>query len=164
MTSEKTYDTAQRLDAHITAAHAVYPATGGLGLSAPQQTVPGLSAPLDIGQWRVHAQLLLSVPVTAGQGQLFFRTFASGGLTASGRVSIVETHAVNGVGASDFGLLGDTINGIAPGTSGANEVVKFDGYFVVSVAGTLNIQAAQASTAAVTIVQFGTYLEVFGVT
>ena len=50
---------------------------------------------------------------------------------------------------------------VHPGTGGANHVVRFDGYFVVTVAGTLNVQIKQAATAAITIPQYGTYLEIY---
>jgi hypothetical protein len=131
-------------------------------LTTSMTTVPGLSAPLGVGAYRVHAQLLLAVPVTAGQGQLAFQLTASGGLTAgSGRYACVATNFQNGVGSSDYATLGSQVTGNTPGTAGANQIVRIDGYFVVTVAGTINVQAKQGATAAVTIPQYGTYLEIY---
>ncbi len=137
------------------------PASGPLTVSASMQTVPGLSASLAVGTYHVHGQLLLSVPTTGSQGLITYRLNGAGGLIASnGGASWVETHESNGVGTSVFWPLGTTINGVAPGTAGADQVVKFDGIFVVTVAGTINVQIAQAATSAISVAQFGTYLEV----
>lgn len=140
-------------------------ATGALTVSTALQTVPGLSGPLGVGTYAVRGQMYCTVPVTAGQGQISYQLTASGGLTASaGRATWTETHAANGVGTSDAQTLGTLQPGVTPGTGGANHVVKFDGIFVISVAGTINVQIKQAASALITVLQYPSYLEIYPVT
>lgn len=95
-----------------------------------------------------------------------FQVTASGGLTASsGRTSFVELGQTGSVATAQFATLGTLVaSGLAPGSGGLDRVVYIDGLFDISVAGTISIQIKQAATVAITVVQFGTYLEVFPVT
>lgn len=139
-------------------------ATGSTNLGASMTTMGGLTASLGTGTYRVIARLLLSVPATAGQGALSYRVQPGGGLIAStGRTHISELYGANGVGNADHVVLGNTVVGSTPGTGGANREVLFDGWFTVTTAGTISIQAAQASTAAVSLAFGGSYLEIMPV-
>ena len=136
-------------------------ATGSLALTTSLQTMPGLSAALAVERYRIHAQLLCQNPNgSAGQGVMSFQVTASGGLTASsGRTSFVELGQTGSVATAQFATLGTLV-----ASGGLDRVVYIDGLFDISVAGTISIQIKQAATVAITVVQFGTYLEVFPVT
>ena len=137
-----------------------YPATGSLTLGTSMATVPGLSAPLGVGAYRVRA-LLCTDPNGAG-GQLHFRMHPTGGLTASnGRTAFYELLGTNQVPLTAFNVLDTTFDTSTPGGAGASRIDIFDGYFVISVAGTLNVQAFQTATANTIIRQYGSYLDVF---
>lgn len=141
-------------------------ATGPLALTTSLQTIPGLTASLAVGTWHIGAQLLISNPGTASQGVFTFSLPGSGGLTVSnGRFSVIELGATGSVATADFTTFGNTLtSGVAPGTGGLNRVAYIHAIFVVSVAGTISVQMKQAATAACTVVQYGTFAEVFPVT
>jgi hypothetical protein len=134
--------------------------TGPLSLTTSFQTVPGLTISLGVGTYTIHSQLLISVP--GAGGTISYQATASGGLTASnGRIALVEVFGGNT--ASDYTTLGSTLTGSSP-AGATNRVSRLEGLFVISVAGTLNIQVKQAATANATVVQYGSYLEAFPVT
>jgi hypothetical protein len=134
-----------------------------LALTTSMQTVPGLSAVLGAGSYRVRAQCLISNPGTGGQGAISYRLHPTGGLTASsGRASVLATHAANGITVSDFATLDTTLTATGAVIT-PNIVATFDGFFVFSAGGTINVQLSQAATAAVTVVQNGSYLDIYPV-
>jgi len=137
-------------------------ATSSLTFTTSLQTVPGLTISLGVGTYRIHAQILINNPGTAGQGTITIQTTLQGGLTVSnGRWSVTEIVAGTGnVVWANYDAFGNSMSsGNAPGANTNNRTWTVDGYAIVSVAGTLAIQMKQAATAACNTVQYGTYLE-----
>lgn len=142
-------------------------ATSPLTFTTSLQTVPGLTISLGVGTYRIHAQILINNPGTAGQGTITIQTTLQGGLTVSnGRWSVTEIVAGTGnVVWANYDAFGNSMSsGNAPGANTNNRTWTVDGYAIVSVAGTLAIQMKQAATAACNTVQYGTYLETMPVT
>ena len=133
-------------------------------LTSSYQTV--VSAPLGTGGYRIRAQLLLNPSVSGGTPSYQYAA-ASGLVLSHGRLACLEVYMAAAMGVGDW--VGD---GTMPGAftsansvgAGLNDrIVTFDGYLVVSTAGTLNVQAKLSSGSA-SIVQYGTYLDVMPVT
>src|SRR5215813_11110303 len=168
MKTAKAVSTEQRLNTHVTTGghRLTLPASGALTLSTSFQTIPGLTTSLAVGTWHIYARMLMTNPGTAGQGFTGWQVTGSGGLTASnGRWSVTELVTSGTVAAADFNTLGSPINStVVPGTGGAPRVAEIQGLFIISVAGTISIQMKQATAAACTVVQYGTFAEVFLVT
>lgn len=137
-------------------------ATSPLTFTTSLQTVPGLTINLGVGTYRIHAQILVNNPGTAGQGTITIQTTLQSGLTVSnGRWSVTEIVAGTGnVVWANWDSFGNSMSsGNAPGANTNNRTWTVDGFAIVSVAGTLAIQMKQAATAACNTVQYGTYLE-----
>lgn len=154
MTSEKSYDTQQRLDAHLNNHLFTNALSGNPSMTASMQTFA--SAVLTPGFWRVQGQILINS--TSSGGTLAYRVHASGGLVISTcRVSFVELNGTS-VGVADFRQDESTQTGSVVGSGLADRVVTMSGRCDVSVAGTFNFQASLSSGAA-NIYQFGSYLD-----
>lgn len=141
-------------------------ATSPLTFTTSLQNVPGLTLHLGVGEYRIHAQILINNPGTAGQGTITIQTTLSGGLTVSnGRWSAHEVVASTGSTWANWDLFGNSMSSAnAPGANTFNRTWTVQGHLIVSVAGTLAIQMKQAATVACNSVQYGTYLESMPVT
>lgn len=137
------------------------PSTGALTLTSSLQTVPGLSASLAAGTYVFDGLLLISV--TTGGGTMTYEGTCAAGLTFSdGRISFTELVSNAPVAGAEYNTFATQI-AMTNALGTANRLTYVKGWGVVSVAGTLNIQAKLSSGSA-SILQYGTFLNVFPVT
>lgn len=139
-----------------------------VSLTSAYQTV--CSSPLGLGSYRIRSQLLLNPSVSGGTPSYQFA--GSGGLALShGRIAISEIFVSTTGGPSpvqvadwnsDGTLPGSQTSNLAIGASLTDRLICYDGYIVVSTAGTLLIQAKLSSGSA-SVLQYGTYLDVMPV-
>jgi hypothetical protein len=106
--------------------------------------------------------LLINPPAAAG-GTLGYQV-AGTATVSNGRYGMTECNGTGGGAtgnvAAEYNTLGNPVNGTAPGGA-ASRVTRIEAYFVVTVTGTLNIQMKQTATANATVVQYGTYAELY---
>lgn len=161
MTSEKSYDVAQRMDAHIAAhLHTVTPAAA-VTLATTMTTV--LSDSFGLGTFRCSGMMIFN-PTASGGTPAYKMQLASGLVAANARATFTELYATNQVGTADYVAAGTNLNSAGSvGASLNNRLIMFTAWVPVTTPGVLNIQMLLSSGAG-QVLLYGTYMDVWQVT